>query len=103
MPTCDVIIITLKTTQNNYLLTYLPHLLKENSIILIMQNGLGNEEYVASITNNQPFFFAITTVGAIKIGPSVIKATHHGVIELVAYNKIAQQENLINDLTADFK
>lgn len=102
MPRCNVIIIALKTTQNNFLPSYLPHILKKNSVILIMQNGLGNEEYIASITNNHAIFCAITTIGAIKIAPGVIKATHHGVIKLAAYNKMADQENLINDLTDCF-
>ncbi len=45
---CDFIIISIKTTDNHNL----PHLLKpivgENSIILTLQNGLGNEEAIIS-------------------------------------------------------
>ncbi len=43
MPECDVIIVALKTTQNQYLSELLPPLLKPNSIILLLQNGIGIE------------------------------------------------------------
>lgn len=102
MPKCDVIIITLKTTQNNFLPTLLPHLVKDNSIILIMQNGLGNEEFVATICPHHAIFCALTTIGAIKLSLGKIKATHHGVIKLAPYNDLARSENLINNISNPF-
>ncbi len=103
MPKCDVIIIALKTTQNKLLPTLLPHLLKENSIILIMQNGFGNEEFVESICPNNAIYCALTTIGVIKLTPGVIKATHQGVIRLAPYNDLAKNENIINSISNKLK
>ena len=43
MPKCDVILIGLKTTQNNLLSKFLPPLLKENTVVLLLQTGLSAE------------------------------------------------------------
>ncbi|WP_027846053.1 putative 2-dehydropantoate 2-reductase [Mastigocoleus testarum] len=49
MPACDVAIVALKTTQNHLLPDILLPILKENSTVLVLQNGLGIEEEVAAI------------------------------------------------------
>lgn len=49
MPACDVAIVAFKTTQNQILRKILPPILKENSIVLVLQNGLSIEEEVAAI------------------------------------------------------
>lgn len=44
---CDLIIIALKATSNPVLLDVLPPLVHENTLLLTLQNGLGNEEFLA--------------------------------------------------------
>jgi 2-dehydropantoate 2-reductase len=44
---CDLVIIALKATDNHSLEKILPPLLKEDTIIMTLQNGLGNEEFLA--------------------------------------------------------
>jgi 2-dehydropantoate 2-reductase len=44
---CDLVIIAMKVTGNDALLEMIPPLLKENTALLTLQNGLGNEEYLA--------------------------------------------------------
>jgi len=44
---CDLVIIALKATSNALLLEILPPLLHENTALLTLQNGLGNEEFLA--------------------------------------------------------
>jgi 2-dehydropantoate 2-reductase len=44
---CDVVIIALKATANEELRKLLPPLLYERTMLLTLQNGLGNEEYLA--------------------------------------------------------
>jgi len=47
MPTVDVVIVALKTTQNHLLAQLIPPLLSENSLVLVLQNGLGIEDEIA--------------------------------------------------------
>ncbi len=44
---CDVVIVAVKTTANRDLETLLPPLLREGTVLLTLQNGLGNEEFLA--------------------------------------------------------
>ena len=45
---CDLVIIALKSTQNTALASLLPPLLKDDTALLTLQNGLGNEEFLAA-------------------------------------------------------
>lgn len=45
--TCDLVVIAVKATSNAELLDLVPPLLHERSVILTLQNGLGNEEFLA--------------------------------------------------------
>ena len=47
MPRCDVVIVALKTTQNHLLPKLLPDVVKDNGVVLVLQNGLGIENEVA--------------------------------------------------------
>jgi 2-dehydropantoate 2-reductase len=47
MPKCDVVLVGLKTTNNHILKTILPHLIHKDSIVILIQNGLGIEEDLA--------------------------------------------------------
>ena len=43
MPKCDVVIVGLKTTNNNLLPDLLPPLLHERTVVVLIQNGIGVE------------------------------------------------------------
>ena len=47
MPVCDVILVGLKTTANHQLASLLKPILHENSLVILIQNGLGVEEKLA--------------------------------------------------------
>ncbi|MEP6808903.1 MAG: 2-dehydropantoate 2-reductase [Chthoniobacterales bacterium] len=44
---CDLVLIAVKTTANRDLLELLPPLLRAGTMLLTLQNGLGNEEFLA--------------------------------------------------------
>src|SRR6266571_4219655 len=44
---CDLVIVALKATSNHDLVDLIPPLLHERTTILTLQNGLGNEEFLA--------------------------------------------------------
>ncbi len=53
MPQCDVVVIAMKTTHNHLLPEMLPSVVKEDGVVLVLQNGLGVEEEVAQIIGNE--------------------------------------------------
>src|SRR5438309_130988 len=46
---CDLVIIAVKTTSNSDLVDLVPPLLHEKTMVLTLQNGLGNEEFLAKL------------------------------------------------------
>lgn len=46
MPQCDVVLVGLKSVNNDKLRYLLPPLLKEDTLVLLIQNGIGIEEDV---------------------------------------------------------
>lgn len=107
MPVCDVIFICLKTVNNKTLLPQLlPPLLSPNSIIVLIQNGLGMEEDVSKLFPKIQIAGGLAFVGSNKIGPGHIHHLEHGDLNLGSYNvqNMAQLEQVAQDLqTAGIK
>jgi 2-dehydropantoate 2-reductase len=74
MPPCDVVIVSLKTTQNHLLLQLLPPVLKEGGVVLVLQNGLGIEADVADIVGADRVMGGLCFLCSNKTAPGQI---HH--------------------------
>lgn len=103
MPTCDVILIALKTTQNYSLASTLPSILKPESVLIPLQNGLGNEEFLATLAPHHMIVAATTTIGAKKIMPGYVYYSYEGHLQLAKYQIPINHSIQISDLIADFK
>ena len=103
MPPCDIIIVALKTTQNTHLKKLLTPLLKKDSIVITMQNGLGSEEDISAETKDHSILSAITTIGAVRMSPCVIQLNNPGTIKLAVYqNASSSIDQVIQDIVNDF-
>ncbi|MEN3940821.1 2-dehydropantoate 2-reductase [Prosthecobacter sp. SYSU 5D2] len=71
---CDLIIIAMKVTSNAALLDLIPPLLHENTVLLTLQNGLGNEEFLAQNFGIERVLGGLCFVCINRIAPGVI---HH--------------------------
>ncbi len=98
MPTCDVIVVALKTTQNHLLPYLLPPLLKENSTILLLQNGLGVEEKIAEFANSQAIIGGLCFVCSNKTAPGHIRHLDYGYITIGAYNPNYQAAGITKEM-----
>ena len=74
MPACDVIVVSLKSTQNHLLPQLLPPLITENNKVLVLQNGLGVEAQVAAIVGIDRVLGGLCFICANKVGAGQI---HH--------------------------
>ncbi|WP_088893584.1 putative 2-dehydropantoate 2-reductase [Leptolyngbya ohadii] len=74
MPACDVVIVALKTTQNDLLPELLPSIVKPGGVVLVLQNGLGIEPEVAEIVGSHRVMGGMCFLCSNKIAPGVI---HH--------------------------
>lgn len=83
---CDLVIIGLKNTANDVLETILPPLLHEDTMLLTLQNGLGNEEFLASRFGAQRVMGGLCQVCINRTGPGVVAHLAHGTINLGEYS-----------------
>lgn len=74
MPACDVVIVALKTTQNHLLPDMLPSVVKDDGVVLVLQNGLGIEQEVAQIVGSKRVMGGLCFLCSNKVGPGHI---HH--------------------------
>lgn len=86
MPRCDVVVVALKTTQNHLLPQILPPVIKENGVVLVLQNGLGVEEEVAQIVSGVRVIGGLCFLCSNKVGPGHIRHLDYGHIALGEYN-----------------
>ncbi len=85
IPTTDVIVIALKATQNHLLAHLLPPLVKDDSVILVLQNGLGVEEEIAQMVGNKNIIGGLCFLCSNKIGPGHIRHIDYKAITLAKY------------------
>jgi 2-dehydropantoate 2-reductase len=81
MPRCDVALVALKSTANHVLPDILPHVVDEDGVVLMLQNGLGAEDEVARFMDPHPVLGGLAFICCNKIGPGHID--HMDYIELV--------------------
>jgi 2-dehydropantoate 2-reductase len=86
IPRCDVVLVALKTTQNHLLPALLPPVLKENGVVLIIQNGLGMEHAVAQIVGSQRVMGGLSFLCANKVGPGHIRHLDYGAVAFAEYS-----------------
>lgn len=86
MPKVDLVLVTLKTTANHQFEPLIRPLLKENTAILTLQNGLGNEDRLADLFGPQRILGGMAFVCINRAGPGIIHHTDHGIIRLGEFN-----------------
>ena len=101
MPQCDVVIVALKTTQNHLLPSLLPPLLKPDTIILLIQNGIGVEADVQQLFPSQPIAAGMAFICSAKAGPGHINHQFYGNINIGNYS--CHNPQRYNQMLADFR
>ena len=82
MPKADLVIVTLKTTANHQFEELIRPVLKDDSIILTLQNGLGNEQQLGKLFGHHRVMGGMAFVCINRIGPGQISHTDHGLIKI---------------------
>jgi 2-dehydropantoate 2-reductase len=72
----DLVVVALKTTSNAALPALLPPLLQADTAVLTLQNGLGNEEFIAGIVGGERVLGGLCYIGVTREAPGVIVGYH---------------------------
>ncbi len=76
----DLVIVTLKATANDQLACILPPLLRENTVVLNLQNGMGVDEPVAAVAGPERTLGGLCFICANRIAPGVAGCTLPGYV-----------------------
>jgi len=88
---CDVVLIAIKSTHNAALMELLPPLLKPNTLLITLQNGLGNDDFLAQHFPEQAILGGLCFVCINRIAPGVINHIAQGLITLGEHSGPAQE------------
>jgi 2-dehydropantoate 2-reductase len=82
MPKADLVIVTLKATSNDAIPALVGPLIKSDTILLTMQNGLGNEELLAEHFGAERVVGAMAFVCINRIAPGVVHHIDQGFVRV---------------------
>lgn len=87
---CDLVIIGLKATANKSLEKLLPPLLHEETALLTLQNGLGNEEFLAEHYGADRVLGGLCFVRLIRRSPASVDHFGHGTLSIGEFGRPPQ-------------
>jgi 2-dehydropantoate 2-reductase len=87
--TCDAVLIALKSTANDQFAQLLPPLVGANTVVVTLQNGLGNTERLARLFPPEQIFSGLCFVCLNRVEPGVIRHMDYGLIELGEFQRPA--------------
>lgn len=87
---CDIVFIAMKVTSNPVLLELLPPLLSPGTLLVTLQNGLGNEEFLSEHFGAERVLGGLCFVCLNRTAPGVIEHIAQGRINLGEHGRLAQ-------------
>ncbi|MBP1618634.1 MAG: panE [Bacteroidetes bacterium] len=100
MPRCDVVIVGLKTTNNHLLKDILPPLIHKDTVVVLIQNGLGLESDLAKEFPGLSIAGGLAFICSSKIGPGHIAHQDYGALNLGSYS--CAKLEIVEKVVADF-
>ena len=101
MPKTDVIIVGLKSVRNHDVLPeLLRHVIHDNSIVILIQNGIGLEEDLQKVFPGLQIVAGLAFICSAKVGPGHVSHQCYGSINLGNYSCYQEQfQMLLQDMT----
>jgi len=98
---CDLVLIAVKATSNGELVDLVPPLLHEQTMLLTLQNGLGNEEFLAEHFGGECVLGGLCFICLSRISGTEIERYDYGHIVLGEYGRASQPRT--HELAAEFE
>lgn len=91
MPKADVVLVSLKTTANGRFQELITPLLHDQTAILTLQNGLGNEQELANLFGISRILGGLAFVCINRTSPGQIRHTDYGMIKIGEFSRPISQ------------
>ena len=96
----DVALIGIKSTSNEALERLIPPLLKEGTVLVTLQNGLGNEEFLSARFGEDRILGGLCFICLNRVVPGVIEHYGKGTLSIGEFNRSSQERT--HRIVADF-
>jgi len=90
MGPCDLVLIAVKATSNQDLLGLVPSLLHQTTMLLTLQNGLGNEEFLGDNFGQERVLGGLCFICLNRISRGTIEHYDYGHVVMGEYNRLPQ-------------
>jgi len=88
---CDLVIITVKATSNEEIVDFIPPLLHDQTMLLTLQNGLGNEEFFAERFGAQRILGGLCFIAVDRHSKTLVERYDYGLVTLGEFGRKAQE------------
>ena len=86
IPKSDVVIVALKSVNNSLLTSLLPPIIKEDTIVLLIQNGIGVEDDLQKVFPQLQIAAGLAFICSAKTQPGIINHQFYGSINIGNYS-----------------
>jgi 2-dehydropantoate 2-reductase len=97
---CDLVIIAIKTTSNSDLVDVVPPLLHKQTMLLTLQNGLGNEEFLAKHFGAERVLGGLCFIAVNGHSKTLVERYDYGLVILGEFARPAQART--REVAAEF-
>jgi len=97
----DLVLIALKATNNEALLQLIPPLLHQQTILLTLQNGLGNEDFLAQHFGADRVMSGLCFICLNRISPGLIEHLDYGHLNIGEF--VGQAKARTHDVVREFQ
>lgn len=101
MPQCDVVLVCLKSVNNNKLTTLLPPLLGKETLVVLIQNGIGLEADVQETFPDLWLAAGLAFICSAKTEPGTVNHQCYGYINIGNFS--CPHTSIIDNVVADFR
>ena len=101
MPEVDVILVCLKSTREHLLKEMLPPIIKNNPLVVLIQNGIGLEDDLHALFPELQIAAGLAFICSGKVGPGHIDHQCYGSINIGNYS--CHDDALMNQFISDLK
>ncbi|WP_430974331.1 putative 2-dehydropantoate 2-reductase [Sunxiuqinia rutila] len=101
MPVCDVVLVCLKTTSNHLLPELLKPIVHDQTLVLLIQNGLGIEDELAQAMPGLNVAGGLAFICSQKVGPGHIQ--HLDLGRLILGMHSSEGEDVLKQVCQDFE
>ena len=101
MPACDVVLVCLKTVNNEKLATLLPPLLHDRTLVILIQNGIGVEQDVQQMFPDVQLCAGLAFICSGKTEPGRVNHQCYGSINLANYS--CRDEAFLKAVVSEFR